>query len=156
MRTHELTHAGLRLARWRSRHNLRQAGFWTMVALGPLMALATFAVLVAAGGGMITMGGALVESLERIMRAGLTLDRASAFDTAGWDRCSFSAARVTCLSRITASKTRSRFRSRVCRSGRARLPSFPPVMMAVPSLCWKRAAIPADMGANRTATRRPG
>ena len=45
MRSHELTHAGLRLARWRSRHNLRQAGFWTMVALGPLLALATFAVL---------------------------------------------------------------------------------------------------------------
>ena len=45
MRNHDLTHAGLRLARWRSRHNLRQAGFWTMVALGPLMALATFAVL---------------------------------------------------------------------------------------------------------------
>ncbi len=44
--------------------------------------LATFAVLMAAGGGMIVMGGALVESLERIMRAGLTLDRASAFDTA--------------------------------------------------------------------------
>ena len=45
MRSHELTHAGLRLARWRSRHNLRQATFWTMVALGPLLAVATFAVL---------------------------------------------------------------------------------------------------------------
>ena len=45
MRNHELTHAGLRLARWRSRHNLRQAGFWTMVGLGPLLGLATFAVL---------------------------------------------------------------------------------------------------------------
>jgi flagellar biosynthetic protein FlhB len=44
--------------------------------------LSTFAVLLAAGGGMIVMGGALVESLEKIMRAGLTLDRASAFDTA--------------------------------------------------------------------------
>lgn len=44
--------------------------------------LATFAVLLAAGGGMIMMGGALIESLERIMRAGLTVDRASAFDTA--------------------------------------------------------------------------
>ena len=44
--------------------------------------LSTFAVLLAAGGGMIMMGGALVDSLERIMRAGLTLDRASAFDTA--------------------------------------------------------------------------
>ena len=45
MRNHELTYAGLRLARWRNRHKLRQAGFWTMVALGPLLALATFAVL---------------------------------------------------------------------------------------------------------------
>ena len=45
MRSHELTHAGLRLARWRNRHNLRQATFWTMVALGPLLAIATTAVL---------------------------------------------------------------------------------------------------------------
>jgi flagellar biosynthetic protein FlhB len=44
--------------------------------------LSTFAVLLAAGGGMIVMGGALVGSLETIMRAGLTLDHASAFDTA--------------------------------------------------------------------------
>ncbi len=44
--------------------------------------LSTFAVLLAAGGGMIMMGSALVDSLEKIMRAGLTLDRASAFDTA--------------------------------------------------------------------------
>lgn len=45
MRSHELTHAGLRLARWRSRHNLQQVMFWTMVVLGPLLAVATFAVL---------------------------------------------------------------------------------------------------------------
>ncbi len=45
MRSHELTHAGLRLARWRSRHNLRQAAFWTLVVFGPLLAAATFAVL---------------------------------------------------------------------------------------------------------------
>ena len=45
MRSHELTHAGLRLARWRSRHNLQQATFWTLVVLGPLLAFATFAVL---------------------------------------------------------------------------------------------------------------
>ena len=45
MRSHDLTHAGLRLERWRSRHNLRQAAFWAMVALGPLLAIATFAVL---------------------------------------------------------------------------------------------------------------
>ena len=45
MRSHELTYAGLRLARWRSRHNIRQASFWTMVALGPLLAIATLAAL---------------------------------------------------------------------------------------------------------------
>ncbi len=45
MRSHELTYAGLRLARWRSRHNLRHAALWTMVAFGPLLAGATFAVL---------------------------------------------------------------------------------------------------------------
>ncbi len=45
MRSHELTHAGLRLARWRSRHNLQQATFWTLVVLGALLAFATFAVL---------------------------------------------------------------------------------------------------------------
>ncbi len=45
MRSHELTHAGLRLARWRTRHNLRQAAFWTMIVLGPLLAVATFATL---------------------------------------------------------------------------------------------------------------
>jgi flagellar biosynthetic protein FlhB len=44
--------------------------------------LSTFAVLLAAGGGMVMMGDALVDSLEMITRAGLTLDRASAFDTA--------------------------------------------------------------------------
>ena len=45
MRSHELTYAGLRLARWRTRHNIRQASFWTMVALGPLLAIATVAAL---------------------------------------------------------------------------------------------------------------
>jgi two-component system nitrogen regulation sensor histidine kinase NtrY len=45
MRSHELTHAGLRLARWRSRHNVRQASLWILVALGPLLAVATIAVL---------------------------------------------------------------------------------------------------------------
>ncbi len=45
MRTHELTHAGLRLARWHSRHSLGQAALWTMVALGPILAFATFAAL---------------------------------------------------------------------------------------------------------------
>ena len=45
MRSHALTHAGLRLARWRSRHNLARAALWTMVAAGPLLAAATFAAL---------------------------------------------------------------------------------------------------------------
>jgi two-component system, NtrC family, nitrogen regulation sensor histidine kinase NtrY len=45
MRSHELTHAGLRLARWRSRHNLRQMAFWAIVVAGPLLAVATIAVL---------------------------------------------------------------------------------------------------------------
>ncbi len=45
MRSHELTYAGLRLAQWRSRHHVRQVIFWTMVAFGPLLAVATFAVL---------------------------------------------------------------------------------------------------------------
>jgi flagellar biosynthetic protein FlhB len=43
--------------------------------------LSTFAVLLAAGGGLLMMGSALVETLKRIVRAGLTLDRAAAFDT---------------------------------------------------------------------------
>ncbi|MBB5223350.1 two-component system nitrogen regulation sensor histidine kinase NtrY [Amaricoccus macauensis] len=45
MRSHQLTYAGLRLARWRNRHNLRQATLWIMVALGPLLAIATMLVL---------------------------------------------------------------------------------------------------------------
>ena len=46
MRSHALTHAGLRLARWFNRRNIRsRQAFWTMVALRPLLAIATFAVL---------------------------------------------------------------------------------------------------------------
>lgn len=45
MRTHQLTYAGLRLAQWRGRHNFRQATFWLMVAMGPLLAVATVGVL---------------------------------------------------------------------------------------------------------------
>jgi flagellar biosynthetic protein FlhB len=44
--------------------------------------LSTFAVLMAAGGGFLLMGGALVDTLAGVMRAGLTLDRAAAFDAA--------------------------------------------------------------------------
>jgi len=45
MRNHALTHAGLRLARWFNRRTVAQAGFWTMVVAGPLLAIATFAIL---------------------------------------------------------------------------------------------------------------
>jgi two-component system nitrogen regulation sensor histidine kinase NtrY len=45
MRSQALTHAGGDLARWWSRHNLRQAAFWGMVVAGPLLAIATLAVL---------------------------------------------------------------------------------------------------------------
>ena len=45
MRSHALTHAGLRLARWFDRRTIKQAGIWTMVAFGPLLAVATVAVL---------------------------------------------------------------------------------------------------------------
>jgi len=44
--------------------------------------LSTFAVLMAAGGGLVLMGASLADTLARMMRAGLTLDRAAAFDTA--------------------------------------------------------------------------
>jgi flagellar biosynthetic protein FlhB len=43
--------------------------------------LSTFAVLIAAGGGLMFMGSALLDTLTRVMRAGLTLDRDAAFDT---------------------------------------------------------------------------
>lgn len=40
-----MTLAGLRLARWRGGPKVRAGAFWLMVAMGPLLALATFAVL---------------------------------------------------------------------------------------------------------------
>jgi flagellar biosynthetic protein FlhB len=43
--------------------------------------LSTFAVLLAAGGGLMLTGPGLVESLVRLMRSGLTLDRHASFDT---------------------------------------------------------------------------
>ncbi|MFO1144198.1 MAG: PAS domain-containing sensor histidine kinase [Amaricoccus sp.] len=45
MRSDQLTTAGLRLVQWRGRNSFRQATFWLMVAMGPLLAVATFAVL---------------------------------------------------------------------------------------------------------------
>jgi flagellar biosynthetic protein FlhB len=44
--------------------------------------LSAFAVLISAGGGFLLMGAALVDTLGGVMRAGLTLDRAAAFDAA--------------------------------------------------------------------------
>ena len=44
--------------------------------------LSAFAVLMAGGGGLLLMGAALVDTLGAVMRAGLTLDRAAAFDAA--------------------------------------------------------------------------
>jgi flagellar biosynthetic protein FlhB len=44
--------------------------------------LATFAVLMAAGSGLLLMGGALARSLVEVMRTSLTLDRAAVFDPA--------------------------------------------------------------------------
>ena len=43
--------------------------------------LSTFAVLLAAGGGLMLMGSALVDTLTRLLRVSLTLDRTAAFDT---------------------------------------------------------------------------
>src|SRR5512139_2741334 len=43
--------------------------------------LSTFAVLLAAGGGLMFMGSALLDTLTRVLQAGLTLDRGAAFDT---------------------------------------------------------------------------
>jgi flagellar biosynthetic protein FlhB len=43
--------------------------------------LSTFAVLLAAGGGLMLMASMLLGSLAEMMRAGLTLDRTAAFDT---------------------------------------------------------------------------
>jgi flagellar biosynthetic protein FlhB len=43
--------------------------------------LSSFAVLIAAGGGLMLMGSVLVDTLARVMRAGLALDRNAAFDT---------------------------------------------------------------------------
>lgn len=42
--------------------------------------LSTFTVLIAAGAGLMVMGPQLVDSLSGVMRGGLTLDRAAAFD----------------------------------------------------------------------------
>jgi len=43
--------------------------------------LTTFAVLIAAGAGLLFLGGPLMHSLTQVVRSGLTIDRGSAFDT---------------------------------------------------------------------------
>src|SRR3954453_14335279 len=43
--------------------------------------LSTFAVLMAAGGGLMILGAGLVKSLENVLRGALTLDRNAAFET---------------------------------------------------------------------------
>ncbi|PZQ48594.1 MAG: PAS domain-containing sensor histidine kinase [Rhodovulum sulfidophilum] len=53
MRTSSLTLAWLRLGRWRSSHGVQAFGFWALVALAPILAIATFAVL----GEMEWLGG---------------------------------------------------------------------------------------------------
>ncbi len=45
MRTQALTLAGRRLARWRERRAVRVGSFWELVALGPVLAVLTMAVL---------------------------------------------------------------------------------------------------------------
>ncbi|WP_424931528.1 ATP-binding protein [Amaricoccus macauensis] len=45
MRLHSLSLAGERLLRWQSRPSVKTASRWTMLALGPLLAAATFAAL---------------------------------------------------------------------------------------------------------------
>ena len=43
--------------------------------------LSTFSVLLAAGGGLMVLGSGLVQSLESVLRAALTLDRNAGFET---------------------------------------------------------------------------
>ncbi len=43
--------------------------------------LTTFAVLIAAGAGLLFLGGPLMHALTQVVRSGLTIDRGSAFDT---------------------------------------------------------------------------
>ena len=43
--------------------------------------LSTFAVLMASGAGLMVLGAGLVNSLERVLRGALTLDRNAAFET---------------------------------------------------------------------------
>ncbi len=57
MRSQTLTHAGLRMARWRDSKSVRTAAIWGMIALGPILAALTFAtfsdsVLLAGGGAL--------------------------------------------------------------------------------------------------------
>lgn len=62
-----------------SPRRLEQARERGQVARSP--ELSTFAVLMSAGAGLLLLGGALMDSLSEVVRAGLTLDRNGAFDT---------------------------------------------------------------------------
>lgn len=63
-----------------SQRRLDQARERGQIARSP--ELATFAVLMASGAGLLFMGGLLARSLADVMRAGLTVDRSAAFDPA--------------------------------------------------------------------------
>lgn len=63
-----------------SQRRLEQARARGQVPRSP--ELSTFAVLLAAGGGLIALGSAVMHSLGDVMRQGLTLDRAAAFNPA--------------------------------------------------------------------------
>jgi len=62
-----------------SQRRLDEAREQGQVARSP--ELSTFAVLLAAGGGLMLTGPGLIESLARVMRSGLTLERQASFDT---------------------------------------------------------------------------
>jgi flagellar biosynthesis protein FlhB len=62
-----------------SQRRLDEAREQGQVARSP--ELSTFAVLLAAGGGLMLTGPGLLDGLVRVMRTGLTLDREASFDT---------------------------------------------------------------------------
>jgi flagellar biosynthetic protein FlhB len=59
--------------------------------------LSTFSVLLAAGGGLMVLGSGLVQSLESVLRAALTLDRNAGFETGQMGARLFDAASAALL-----------------------------------------------------------
>jgi flagellar biosynthetic protein FlhB len=59
--------------------------------------LSTFSVLLAAGGGLMVLGSGLVQSLERVLRGALTLDRNAGFETGQMGARLFDAASTALL-----------------------------------------------------------